>query len=115
MKQKMEEQRDRISGKVNAQKIPIKKQPEKEINRNNQSIIRNIQKNKLIIDTANKDLADNDSIQITSFAKIEEDHRIALRRSADNKKCNSRKKRQELSSSIYKKCLKHTYKVTITF
>ena len=47
--------------------------------------------------------------------KIEEDHRMALRRSADNKKCNSRKKRQELSSSIYKKCLKHTYKVTITF
>ena len=47
--------------------------------------------------------------------KIEEDHRQSLRRSADNKKNKLRKKRQELSSSIYKKCLRHNYKITITF
>ena len=47
--------------------------------------------------------------------KIEADMRISLRRSAANKKNKSRKKRQELSSSIYKKCMKHYYKTTITF
>ena len=62
--------------------------------------------------------------------KIEDDMRISLRRSAANKKNsknnknnknsknsknNSRKKRQELSTSIYKKCMKHYYKTTITF
>ena len=47
--------------------------------------------------------------------------RVSLRRSAVNKNIKgekgdkSRKKRQELSSSIYKKCMKHYYKTTITF
>ena len=48
--------------------------------------------------------------------KIETDMRISLRRSAANKKnAKTRKKRQELSTSIYKKCMKHYYKTTITF
>ena len=47
--------------------------------------------------------------------EIEEDHRRSLRRSATNKTNKNRKQRQELSSSIYKKCLKHNYKITITF
>ena len=47
--------------------------------------------------------------------KIETDMRVSLRRSAANKKDKSRKKRQELSTSIYKKCMKHYYKTTITF
>ena len=48
--------------------------------------------------------------------KIETDMRISLRRSAANKKNDkTRKKRQELSSSIYRKCMKHYYKTTITF
>jgi hypothetical protein len=48
--------------------------------------------------------------------KIEADMRISLRRSAANKKNNkTRKKRQELSPSIYKKCMIHHYKTTITF
>ena len=48
--------------------------------------------------------------------KIETDMRISLRRSAANKKNDkTRKKRQELSTSIYKKCMKHYYKTTITF
>ena len=53
--------------------------------------------------------------------KIETDMRVSLRRSAVNKNIKgekgdkSRKKRQELSSSIYKKCMKHYYKTTITF
>ena len=48
--------------------------------------------------------------------KIETDMRISLRRSAANKKNGkTRKKRQELSTSIYKKCMKHYYKTTITF
>jgi hypothetical protein len=47
--------------------------------------------------------------------KIETDMRLSLRRSAANKTDRSRKKRQELSSSIYKKCMTHYYKTTITF
>lgn len=61
---------------------------------------------------------------IKNKEKIETDMRVSLRRSAVKKNgkggkggnCEkSRKKRQELSSSIYKKCMKHYYKTTITF
>lgn len=58
---------------------------------------------------------------IKNKEKIETDMRVSLRRSAvkknakDEKGEKSRKKRQELSSSIYKKCMKHYYKKTITF
>ena len=61
---------------------------------------------------------------IKNKEKIETDMRISLRRSAVKKYAKgdkteksekSRKKRQELSSSIYKKCMKHYYKKTITF
>jgi hypothetical protein len=61
---------------------------------------------------------------IKNKEKIETDMRVSLRRSAvkKNEKYEkgekgekSRKKRQELSSSIYKKCMKHYYKTTITF
>ena len=55
---------------------------------------------------------------IKNKEKIETDMRVSLRRSADKKNVKgekSRKKRQELSNSIYKKCMKHYYKTTITF
>ena len=55
---------------------------------------------------------------IQNKEKIETDMRLSLRRSAVNKGGKgdkSRKKRQELSNSIYKKCMKHYYKTTITF
>ena len=52
---------------------------------------------------------------IKNKEKIETDMRVSLRRSAVKKSGKSRKKRQELSSSIYKKCMKHYYKTTITF
>lgn len=58
---------------------------------------------------------------IKNKEKIETDMRVSLRRSAVKKNAKSenggksRKKRQELSNSIYKKCMKHYYKTTITF
>ena len=61
---------------------------------------------------------------IKNKEKIETDMRVSLRRSVvknstksekGEKGGKSRKKRQELSSSIYKKCMKHYYKKTITF